>query len=126
MFSDELHQFEQVERLADRLPLRTRLNHRFRVADQVFDGVRECGEVEFVEVWEGGEGIGVREGDEGEAGELILFSNFKFLPEDLIVRGLHLRLFILVLGSYRQSLARRRVAQLQVRPRHRQLSIAES
>lgn len=84
---DELDQPQQIERLADNPPLRAGVDDGLGVEGQLFDGIRQRREVYFIEVRDGDERVGLRQRDEGKAGELALLVDFLFLFEVFVVRG---------------------------------------
>lgn len=81
ILSDELDQPEQVEGLPDHSPLGAGVDDGLGVDRQLLDRVGERREIYFVEVGDGDEGVGLRERDQREAGELALLSDFLFLSE---------------------------------------------
>lgn len=109
VFGDEFDEFEQVERFANCATLRARLQDGLRVAHEVFYGVGQRAEFEFIEIGDGDEGVGLGQADQIEARQLIFFINFLFFPKDLVVTSLHLPFFLLVLRGDRQRLTRRSI-----------------
>ena len=58
---DEFNQSQQIERLANYPPLRTGVYDGLGVDRQLFDRIRQCREVYFIEVRYGDERVGLRQ-----------------------------------------------------------------
>jgi len=87
ILGNELDQPQQIKRLANNPPLRAGVNDGLGVDSELFDRIRQSGEVYFIEVGYGDERVGLRQRDEGKAGELTLLVDFLFLFEVFVVRG---------------------------------------
>ena len=94
VFCDEFDESLQIEGLSDCSSFGVDVDDGLGVGDKLANGVGECAEVELVEVGDGDEGSGLREGQQFKAGNQLFFIFIAFFLEYFVVGRLHPRFLV--------------------------------